>query len=66
MRDQYSASPLKKHDRTYYWRNIPKDAIRELYIVSFMNFDIVIKLLFRFIIWILSLWDTLRVILRNL
>ena len=38
MRDQYSASPLKKHDRTYYWRNIPKDAIRELYIVSKMNF----------------------------
>ena len=33
MRDQYSSSPLKKRDRTYYWRNIPKDAIRELYIV---------------------------------
>ena len=48
MRDQYSSSPLKKRDRTYYWRNIPKDAIRELYIVRiggcsqqfFMNFQI--------------------------
>ena len=40
MRDQYSASPLKKHDRTYYWRNIPKDAIRELYIVSYIHYTL--------------------------
>ena len=53
MRDQYSASPLKKHDRTYYWRNIPKDAIRELYIVSCIQYtlycsDLYLDLLYGF------------------
>ena len=38
MRDQYKSSPLKKHDRTWYWRHIPKEAIKELYTIYYMDF----------------------------
>ena len=65
MRDQYSSSPLKKRDRTYYWRNIPKDAIRELYIVSFKGGTHLLSQIFRFITWILLLWDIPQVISKN-
>ena len=33
LRDQYNSSPLHKHHPSYFWRNIPKDVIKKIYMV---------------------------------
>jgi len=33
LRDQYKSSPLQKHHPSYYWRHIPKEVIKKIYMV---------------------------------
>jgi hypothetical protein len=38
LRDQYNSSPLQKHHPSYYWKYIPKDVIKKIYMVTIKLF----------------------------
>ena len=37
LRDQYKNSPMAKHHPSWYWRNVPKDVAKKIYMIYFMG-----------------------------
>lgn len=37
LREQYKNSPMAKHHPSWYWRNVPKDVAKKIYMIYFMG-----------------------------
>ena len=37
LRQQYANSPMAKHHPSWYWRNVPKDVAKKIYMIYFMG-----------------------------
>ncbi|CAG5102357.1 Oidioi.mRNA.OKI2018_I69.chr1.g262.t2.cds [Oikopleura dioica] len=37
LRQQYANSPMAKHHPSWYWRNVPKDVAKKIYMIYFMD-----------------------------